>query len=60
MAKRKEPASLVVDFFAEAEANTARTVFSIVKGTMERRGLLQARKKGAARTPKTEPAAKQE
>lgn len=52
MAKRIEPENAVVDFFTNAEANTARTVFSIVKGIVDRRGLLAKRKKPAPRQPK--------
>ena len=50
MAKRIEPENAVVDFFTNAEANTARTVFSIVKGIVDRRGLLQKRKKPTRKT----------
>jgi hypothetical protein len=47
VAKRAEPENVVVDFFTNAPPDTARTVFSIVKGIVDRRGLLQKRKKAA-------------
>jgi hypothetical protein len=47
VAKRTEPENVIVDFFTNIEANTARTVFAIVKGIVDRRGLLQKRKKAA-------------
>jgi hypothetical protein len=47
VAKRTEPENVVVDFFSTEQPDKVRTVFSIVKGIVDRRGLLQKRKKAA-------------
>ena len=47
MAPRKEPASIVVEFFEAAPLDTARTVLAIVKGIVARKSppkLRQVRK----------------
>jgi hypothetical protein len=47
VAKRTEPENVIADFFQNAQADAARTMFNIVKGIVDRRGLLQKRKKAA-------------
>jgi hypothetical protein len=60
VAKRTEPENVVVQFFDTAPPDTARTVFSIVKGIVDRRGLLAKRKKAAPRGKDATPATKGE
>lgn len=55
MAKRIEPVNVVMEFFEKEAPDTARTVFAIVKGIVERRGLLQKRKKAQPRAGKADP-----
>lgn len=60
MAKRTEPENVVVDFFTNAPPDTARTMFSVVKGIVDRRGLLAKRKKASKPAKDTTPATKSE
>lgn len=53
MAKRVEPVNVVMEFFEKEPPDTARMAFALVKGIVDRRGLLQKRKK-ATRAQKTD------
>lgn len=55
MAKRKDPENVIVEFFQDAQPDQARTMFRIVKGIVDKRALLGAKKKAARKAASQEP-----
>lgn len=54
MAKRIDPVNVVMEFFEKEQPDTARMAFALVKGIVDRRGLLAKRKK-PAKAAKSQP-----
>lgn len=60
MARKTDPADVVMKFFSEAHPEAVRVVFPMVKGICERRGLLAKRKAAEKTTTKRRTDAAQE